>query len=383
MKTIDFKTRSAIIQRKFPCPQSHWVLGLDIGYSAVKGMAPNKVFCFPSYARKIPENRIVLKEESESDIKYRDENGIWTVGSLAYDEVNSSEVIDSETELFGRHRYYSPMFKVIARTGIALGLIANTYGKPDGKKISIQAGLPPKYESDGIYVQEVLSGKHQFEIKVGKAPWKKFQFELAEDDIYIMPQPLGALISASIDANGHQIPEARNYFKSNLIIFDPGFGTTDDYSVRMGSVVSSETFPDLGMREVFARTCSEIKSVFDVEIQIPELQNYLEEGKIKVVDRKAMKSKKHSFAGILERNNSNVCHEAIERLKSIHDYFSNIDYIIATGGTYDAWEHIFNDTFKDMEDLKIIPGNINDPSLSNIYSNVRGYYFFLANRLAV
>ena len=68
-------------------------------------------------------------------------------------------------------------------------------------------------------------------------------------------------------------------------------------------------------------------------------------------------------------------------MKVIHDYFSDIDYIIATGGTYDAWADAFNSKFAEMEGLDIIPGNINDPTLSNVFSNVRGYYFYLMNRL--
>ena len=99
------------------------------------------------------------------------------------------------------------------------------------------------------------------------------------------------------------------------------------------------------------------------------------------MNRKAMKSDLHPFDSFLEANCRKVCEETIERLKSIHDYFADIDYIIGTGGTYDAWATIFNDTFKDMEGLKIIPGNVNDTSLSNVFSNVRGYYFRLINLL--
>lgn len=68
-------------------------------------------------------------------------------------------------------------------------------------------------------------------------------------------------------------------------------------------------------------------------------------------------------------------------MKSSHNYFSDCDYIIAAGGTYDAWATQFNAVFRDMEGLEIIPGNVNDPSLSNIYSNVRGYYYQCIGRI--
>ena len=75
------------------------------------------------------------------------------------------------------------------------------------------------------------------------------------------------------------------------------------------------------------------------------------------------------------RNPSNEQNEAT------HNYFADIDYIVATGGTYDAWSEQFNNVFRYMDGLQIIPGNINDPDLSNIYSNVRGYYYQRVNQI--
>lgn len=381
MKTSDFKTKTIIEARNFPRPEGHWPLGLDIGYSAVKGMAPNKVFCFPAYAREIPQNREILKTADDSDIRYLDEDGMWSVGALAYDELYAKTADDSDEELYGRKRYYSKMFKVISLTGIAIGLMANAFGSPRHKKISIQGGLPAKYDADGELVRDVLSGTHRFEIQLGKGQWQKFEFTVSGNDIYFMAQPLGALLSASIDKNGKQLPTASRYFRQNLIIFDPGFGTLDEYTVTRGQVTDTGTYPELAMKEVFRRTCRDIKNQYNYEITIPELQNHLETGTIKVVDRKQMKSKKYSIEDILDKNRIGVCRDAIEKMKSIHDYFSKCDCIIATGGTYDAWADEFKETFKDMEDLMIVPANINDTSLSNVFSIVRGYYFFLVNQL--
>lgn len=383
MSSKEFKTRTEIKNRVNAGSEKNWVMGLDIGYSAVKLFCANKAAVFPSYARKINENSLVLKEASETDIRYRDKDGVWVIGNLAYEKVNASEAVDSETELFSRNRYYSPMFKVISRTGLAIGLMANTFGNPQGKNIKVQTGLPPKYMNDANVLKESLAGHHEFELKVGKAPWQKFNFTLATDDIYVMPQPLGSLVSASTNREGKQVPEARNYFSADeVVIFDPGCGTLDDYTVRNGSVDDWNTFSKLGMHEVFARTCDDICKAYGREILVPELQNYLTSGEVKVVvDKREMKREIRSFEGILEENSKKVCLEAIEQMKSVHNYFDSCDYIIATGGTYDAWAPIFNAVFKDMDGLKIVPGNINDPELSNIYSNVRGYYFYLLNKV--
>lgn len=384
MNTIDFKTRTEIIEEPSNCPEGYWVLGLDTGYSAVKGKSPNKRYAFPSYAKKVLADRAFLRDAEDTDIRYRDENGEWVVGRLAYDEVNAKEVVDSEQELFGRHRYFSDMFLVIARTGIAIGMMPNKYGSYEGKHIMIEAGLPPKYASDADDLREALCGKHDFEIKVGSGDWTRYTIDLKEKDIQIMPQPLGSLVCASTSANGKQLKTAAEYWSENIIVFDPGFGTLDTYIVKRGQVIGTgETFPEYGMREVFARTCRDIKKEFGLSIEIPELQNYLESGELRViVSRRPLRTKKCSFKDILKKNCEEVCEEVITKLGSIYNYFVDYDCIIATGGTFEAWKNNFINAFKEVEDLRVIPANINNVSVSTIYSNVDGYYYFLTNMLS-
>lgn len=382
INTKDFKTKTIFEDRYNPCKENAFVLGIDIGYSAVKGMSPNKIFCFPSYAKKIPADRITLREPKDSDILYRDGNNTWAVGELAYNEVNSSDVIDSEEELYGRHRFYSPMFAVLVNTAYGLGLLKNQYGDSSGKHIYIQTGLPPKYEKvDTPILKEAMSGVHEFEIKVGKRPWTKFSMRISESDIGVMSQPLGSLMSVCLDSNGKQLPKAKDLFSTNLIVYDPGFGTMDEYTVRHGSVTGFETFSNLGMREIFARTVKEIQEVYGREIQIPELQNKLEKGTISMIDRKAMRSKTFSIAGILEKHRDDVAKENIEKLVSVHNYFEDINVLIVTGGLGDCFMDILKNTLAGFEDLRILSANENDPSLSNIFSNVRGYYYFRVNRI--
>lgn len=384
MKTSDFKTMNKTLPMAFPCSRKYWLTGLDLGYSGVKGISPNKAFCFPAYARQIPNRVSILKESSPTDIRYKDDvNGEWVVGSLAYDEVNASEVIDSESELYGRNRFYSPMFLVQARTGIAMGMMENKTGiQVHDRKLVVQTGLPPKFEKkDTPDLKAALSGHHSFDLKVGRLPWKHFEYTLDENDIYVMPQPMGALVSASINKEGRPVPDAAKFFNSNVIIFDPGFGTVDSYTVIKGIVTSSETLLNLGMKEVFERTCTDIYNQYQTEILVPELQNLLDDGKVYVMDKRAMKRKQYDFSEVLFKNCKSVCEETIEKMKSIHNYFADCNIIVATGGTYEAWQEEFDAVFKDMEGLEIVPGNVNDVNLSNVFSNVRGYYFYRAGKL--
>ena len=381
LNTKDFKIKTITIDRKNPCKEGSFVLGVDIGYSAVKGMSPNKIFSFPAYAKKIPEGRTTLREPKDSDILYKDKNGTWAVGELAYAEVNPSDVIDSEEELFGRHRFYSPMFTVLTRTAYGVGLSENKFGSARNKKIYVQTGLPPKYEDqDAPTLKDVMHGQHEFSLKIGKNPWQKFNIYIHQTDIKVMSQPLGSFMSSCLDINGKPLPVAEEFYSKNVVVYDPGFGTMDVYTIKKGNVPFSETFPDLGMREIFARTVKDIKKTFNKEVQIPELQNYLEDGTIKIISRKEMRSKRYSFAKILEKNLKDVAEENIQKMVNLYNYFEDIDIIIVTGGLGDCWYKYISERLAGFEDLKIISANTNDTTLSNVFSNVRGYYYFMCNQ---
>lgn len=323
MQTNDFRTKTLCVPRNFPCPEKHWAIGLDIGYSGVKGISPNKYFCFPAYAKRIPENHIVLKEPSDTDIRYRDETGEWVVGELAYDELNATGQMDSEAELYGRNRYYSDLFRVISRTGIALGFMDNDLKSYNDQKISVQTGLPPKYKNrDSEYLTDVLSGTHIFELKIGKKPWQKFTYTLGSENIAkVMSQPLGALLSASIDKNGKPLPDGKKYLdpnsNTNVLVFDPGFGTTDTYPIRSGIPQVGETFPEYSMHEVLARTCRDIESRYGREFSVSQLLNQLKTGTITVTNRRKMSSDSVDISPLLQKNCKGVCMDVVEKLEFI------------------------------------------------------------------
>ena len=110
-------------------------------------------------------------------------------------------------------------------------------------------------------------------------------------------------------------------------------------------------------------------------------KNLSETGMVTITNRRKMSSDSVDISPILFKNCKAVCYDVVEKLKSVYDYFSDYSYIICTGGTYDAWKEDFDEVFKDMKTLQIISGNANDPSLSNVFSNVRGYYYNLINHV--
>jgi len=381
--TQNYRTKTNFIERQNICAGNYWGIALDIGYSGVKGVSPNMVFCFPSFARKYMGQTIALGEPGPEDIQYKDEQGvIWNVGSSAQNIIASNDSNDNIYSLYGRNRYFSPMFQVIARTGLGLGMLANQYGCPDEKTITLQTGLPPDYlRSDVGFLKEVLAGRHEFELRIGRYPWKKFSFDLPESNIRVMPQPMGSLLSAAFKNDLKKVEDANKYFTSNILVFDAGFGTLDTYSLRNGQAEKLQpSYDDLGMKAVLMDVSERIYQLYDVEIPVHAMQKCLQNGYIKVFDRKAMRSIHVDFSEILWESTRKICLEAIERVKHTYNYLLDFDYLLITGGTGAAWQDIISEHFAEMEGLQIITGNQND-NLSHIYSNVRGYYLYQVGAL--
>lgn len=383
INSANFKTKTIFCERKNESADGIWSIALDIGYSAVKGFSNNNVFSFPSYARKISTQMLSFGDVNNTEIQYRDDetNELWAVGASAQQMIESGEAKDSVIELYGRNRYFSEIFTIITRVGMGIGMLANKWDSPTGKRIMLQTGLPPAYlKSDSPLIKEALAGTHKFSIKIGKEKWMSYNFTLPEENIFVMPQPMGTLFSIVTDNRGCQIPEASKYFKSAMLIFDPGFGTLDVFDMRNRLIKSSETFDNLGMKRVLEETANLILEKYGQEITIPEMQKYLQSGQIKYRDRKARTTKLVSFSDLLEEANIKVCHEALSKIDTMYNGLYDHDYLVITGGTGAAWNDIIREYYKGMETLKIVSGNQND-NLPYIFSNVRGYYMYLINKL--
>jgi len=383
VNTSSFKTKTISIERKNEGVKDSWIIALDIGYSAIKGFSPNSAYCIPSYASKINAPLLALGKAGVHDMMYRDNQTgeIWNVGSSAQESVSIADSKDSVTALYGRNRYFSPMFLVLARVGLGVGMIENRFGSPNGKNLVVQTGLPPAYmKTDTPIIKEALSGPHDFDLKIGDNAWQNFTFYLPEENVKVMAQPMGTLLSISTDQYGKQIPEAAKYFKSHMLIFDPGFGTFDTFDIHNRMIDSYETFDDLGMKRVLQETSSEIFKKYDTEIPVPAMQKYLQSGEFIKTNRKEMTTAKISFADILDSASTKVCMEALERTKSIYNNLFDHNYLVVTGGTGAAWYEKIKEHFAGMETLKIIPGNQND-TLPYIFSNVRGYYMYQLGKL--
>lgn len=374
----DFKTKTYLKRRGNIGSEKAWIVALDIGYSAVKAMSKSGMFSFPSFAVRRSEDSISVGEPTANDIQYRDESGvIWDVGEMAISRIQQNDNSNTEEMLYSRNRYNNPMFLVLARTGVALGLQNMT---PFGSKLILQTGLPPAYlKSDSKILKKVLIGKHEFHLKIGNGAWKKYVFELNDGNIKIMGQPMGSLFSATYKDNGREIDNAKQFLSSNGLIFDGGFGTLDTFEIRNRSIGAMQTFDHLGMKAVLHRAADIIYKQYDVEIAVSAMQNNLGWGHFTKFDPDTVSTQKIDINGIIESASREICMEAISQIRQIYNNLIDYKYLLITGGTGDAWLKTIKEYFSKMEGLEIISANRNT-DIPQIFSNVRGYYLYCVNK---
>ena len=384
MLLSNYTTKTEIRDRENKTVDGFWPVGIDYGFSAVKGFSPNKIFCFPNCAVPV-DSFASLVDPSSEDIYLRDKNGMWIIGAKAHELIKSGEAMNYEPELYGRNRYFSPSFRAVMKAGLGIALIGNTVKKYQNEPIVVQTGLPHEYKStDTDLLMDTLEGTYDFDLRVGTKPFQHFHFVIERKNIMrLMDQPMGSLFSAITDDNGEQGALGRKVLTSDTLVFDPGFKTFDTYEVASGKFRSSNTYDTLGMHEVFQRTVRDLRKKYNADLSVLGMQDLLRKGYVVSLTREMgrIKTYRKSFDDELEKNTKDVCMEAIQKVLSVYNYLQYHDYLIVTGGTGNAWFSIIEDYFRDMENLTILSANRNDTTLSNTYSNARGYYFFLIGML--
>lgn len=374
----DFNSAQEIINVKSPI-RTNWIVAIDIGFSSVKGMSPNKRFCFPSYVRKIEETLMAVEED---DIYYRDFEGTYLVGTKAQDLVRASETNDTSS-LFDRNRYFTKEFLILARVAMAIGFEDNNERRKHPQlKPFIQTGLPTAYlKEDAPKIKKTFSKPGKYEIKIGNKQWKKYENNIKFDDVKVMPQPSGTLNSIMIDNNGNYREDRKTMLSQNLLIADAGFGTFDPYGLVNREVVLKESIDNLGMKTILERASELIYKDQNVDIKISQMRKYMKAGFFKIVDIENMTNQKVMLEPYVEKASNAVAEEAAKKLWDMSGYFRDYDMLIMTGGTGAAWFEYFKEKFKDMEGLEIIAGNDGCPEIPIYYANVRGYYLSAFRRL--
>ncbi len=370
MNLQDFNSVQEIVPCRNPLTNK-WVIGIDVGFSSVKAMSPNKRYCFPSFVKKIDGN---LMSMNDDDIYYRDKDGVYLVGTKAQDLVRTDDTNDTNSS-FDRNRYYTKDFIILIRTAIAIGLMDTEERRYDKQyRPFIQTGLPAAYlKEDAPKIRSSFLQPGSYELKLGSGKWMKFENNLKGEDVAVMSQPAGTMNSIMFDDEGNERPTAKAMMCKNLIIADFGFGTFDPYGVINRKKVLEESINNLGMKRVLEVASSYIYNDYHMDIRIPQMRKYMKDGYVKVVDIQNMISKRVPLDNYIERACMQVAEEATKKLYEVASYFNDYEVLIVTGGTGAAWFDFIKEKLSGMDGLDIISGNDGN-SLPIYMANVRGYY---------
>lgn len=377
MGISNFKTKTLIQAQASPSIDNKWLVGIDIGYSGCKVFSQNKVACFPCYAKQISGE--LMSSYEDNDIFYQDDRTkeVWAVGETAIGMMSSRDTNDNVVSMYSRSRYEDPMFMVLLRTGLAIGMMRNVFGACDNKELFVESGLPAAYLMDTYALTDAFCQTHKFAVKIGRNPWQKFEFTLDENHVFVTSQPKGTLYSSVINDDGEFIENSSKILKSRALIFDAGFNTLD--LVRnMNGVIDNNciSYDDLGMKQVFLEAIKDIEKKYREHVEVPYMQQILKTGILQGYDRKTHATTEIDISEILKDKSREVCSRAIRKIRSMYNDLLDLDYLIVTGGTGEAWWYQIKDDFKGVKTLTVLSGNENS-SLPFAFSNVRGYYYFL------
>ena len=379
---LDFKTKTIIRPKVNPSLEGKFMVGIDVGYSGCKIFSQNKVALFPCYARQI-DGEMISASFEETDIWYQDgkTKQVWAVGETAIGMMSSRETNDNAVSMYSRARYEDPMFMVILRTGLALGMMKNTYGNYVDKELFVETGLPAAYMMDEWALKDAFCQQHDFAIRVGSNPWQKFNFTLDEDHVIVTSQPKGTLYSSIINDSGEFVKDSSKILKSRTLIFDAGFNTLDLIR-NMNGVIDNAcvSYDEYGMKAVFQETAAAVEKKYHERIEIPYMQYILRTGIVQGYDRKARSTIEIDIASILNEKNKDVCQRAVAKIRGLFNNLLDMDYLVVTGGTGEAWWHIIKEEFRGLKTLTVLSGNENS-DLPFTFSNVRGYYFHMYRSL--
>lgn len=363
-------------------------IGLDIGYSSTTVYSMYGQHIFPSLPIKVSQDFSMVTRET--DIKYKDENGIWYIGSLARSAVENEEIqAQPQTQaLFGRQRINSEEYLVLLRVGLFFGLIkkdlGNTYEIAKDVRLRINTGLPDQYLTrDRTALRERFAGHHHFEIKVGFKDWIKVSFDINERDVHVISQPFGTLWALAADRNG-EITNLDLLLK-NVLIFDGGQRTVDTYFNRAGLRGISSTWENLSMiqiiRNVRKRVIETTNGKGDfLEYSFDKIITSNNAGEIVYGKRQVYNISKDIIDCTEE-----MAKEAARELDIVYNNLNDVDILVCTGGTGKAFYPYFK-KYYNYEGLEVLLAEKTDSenSIDNfdaVFANVVGFYNNLIARL--
>ena len=323
-------------------------IGNDQGYYGTKVVCRSKDRFYKLFIRNmVVPNRVgeITYNNDPHNIMYREKEGDreWFCGKLAIEQSADDEVFDShERRLFSptwfREEEYMIMFRV--STGLML---------QGSKEPIVSVALPTDSYID--YKEELkrkLIGKHVFEVKQGNLPYRKIEFEIKRENLYVISQPMATLFHIALDRDGQLLNE--DLFIQKVSINDLGFGTSDIETLHGETIIKRQSFSSrhamLNVYTLLSNRLTEFTKKIDPEkigkdFPIWSLNRIIRSGEV------SFKGKIHDVSEIVQKCIQEVGTALVEEVWQRLNFADDITYIILTGGSSIPFKPFYRERFGD------------------------------------
>ena len=279
------------------------ILGLDIGYGAIKASLFNEngeilnIFKFPTMIGITKKNEFI----NDSRI-YEFKGHNYYVGENA-SNMPSENLIDI-TE-YKNLEYYSALFLYYALKKLDV--------KPD----VIVTGLSIAQIQNSGYFKEALQ---EFNVN-----GETFNFP----EIYVLPQGAGSKLT--IDKYGTNFPQEQTEFLGNstYVGIDCGFSTLDMFSVTDGKTSPNlfEGIEKEGVMKIATEVAKKVKELYDRQITLQEAKDVLDTGVYK------LRNIEHDFKDYVAEIKKDYLKNLLSLVESKYGkILDKCDYIFLSGG---------------------------------------------------
>jgi hypothetical protein len=323
-------------------------IGNDQGYYGTKVVSRANGKFYKMFIRNmVVPNRVgeITYNNDPHNIMYREREGDreWFIGKLAIEQAGDDELFDShKRRLFSptwfREQEYLIMFRV------STGLMLQGTSEP-----IVSVALPTDSYID--YKDELkrrLIGKHSFEVKQGNLPWRKIEFEIKRENLYVISQPMATLFHIALDRDGKLLNE--DLFIQKVSINDLGFGTSDIETLHGETIIKRQSFTSrhamLNVYQLLSKKLLDFTRSVDPdghgkEYPLWGLPRIVRTGEI------SFKGKVHDVSNLVQECIKEVGEALVEEVWQRLDYGDDITYIILTGGASIPFKPFYRERFGD------------------------------------
>ncbi|MCK8828144.1 ParM/StbA family protein [Natroniella acetigena] len=340
-------------------------ISVDFGHSHVKATDGSKVIRFPSLiSQDVKElDMIGLKRHNDIEqmrVKYNNQE--YFIGELARKQsdqvvqnINDDDVDSFETEIL---------------VNTAAGFLYDKF-KKDNNKVKLLISLPISHFID---YKDII--KKRFEgnrVEIGFYNYDASRYETKVfyiEKVEVRPQGFLALMNEVLNKKGKIAEEKQNLASQFNLVADVGHYSTDIYLMDSLEPISKiPAKPIRGMVQVYQQVAREINRRFGLRKELHNLQENIEEGKIKV------KGKEFDISSILNPCYDKAANNIYIGIINLVDEIKEIDNILLTGGgavaLYPKLKNKFNE--EGFENLELL----DKPQ----FSNAMGGYKWIKRKL--